>query len=86
MIQKRYGEVAITYHQPRVVVVAAPERTAMTLALLVGAAKDQLSVSFDRVYIGNDARGDEVAYRVVGWDPEAASLILERDWSGGVPK
>jgi hypothetical protein len=75
---RRYGDVVVTLHEARLVVNEAPESTVMSLALLVGAAKDRLFVSFDRVYIGNDRKGEEIVYRVVAWDPDAAGLILER--------
>jgi hypothetical protein len=73
------GEVVLTSYPALVVVEHAPDETMVSLELL--AASGDLFVSRDMIYLGNERNGDEVAYRVTGWDPQQAALTLRRERS-----
>lgn len=63
------------------VVVQAPEETWITLGLIAASDPEYLTVSGGRIYLGDDQAGDEVVYRVVGWDMEHEALRVVRDRS-----
>ena len=74
------NEVVITRYPAVAVVVGSPDELAISLDL-VATAGDPLSTLFvhnDRIYLGNDPEGNEVVYRIVGWDPEQKALRAVR--------
>lgn len=71
-----YGQIVARW--AATVVVEAPERALITLELVRSLDNRALWCNADRLYLGDDQRGEEVIYRVTGWDAEATALVVER--------
>lgn len=64
--------------EPRWIVEQAPEWSRITLALIQMSDDRGLFMVGDRLYVGEDPAGNEVAYEVTGWDSEYQALIVHR--------
>lgn len=60
----------VVRRRPSTEVLEAPKEALITLEVLQGARPDELHISGDLITIG-----DQVVYRVVGWQPEPAALL-----------
>jgi hypothetical protein len=79
MTASRYtGQVVLRRIPARVVVVEAPATSRITLEAIQQSASGTLGVRGDRLHFGWDEQGNEVVYRVVGWDTDVPSLLIER--------
>ena len=72
------GEVILRRHaHGRVEVLQAPPAASISLALLAEADRFLIRVNGNRISLAG-----QVAYRVVGWDPQQSALLLEREAPG----
>lgn len=61
-----------------VTVLTAPRRTRMSLELVVNASPSLLKIDGERINVGKLESGEDVIYRVVGWDDDHNVLKLWR--------
>lgn len=73
-----YGGITLRTTMP--VVIEAPERTLLTAGMFAGAYGTSLHahITGDRVCVGQTEVGEQVWYRIIGWDADHKALILER--------
>lgn len=69
----------VTAYAMSTVVEHAPEETLFSLGVVASADPRLVFVRDDKIFVGNDRAGDEVVYRVVGWDAEQKALKVVRD-------
>lgn len=71
--------IIFTAYAMSTVVESAPEETRVSLDLIGARDPQLLFVRGDKIFVGNDRAGNEVVYRVVGWDAEETALIVRRE-------
>lgn len=71
-------DLVLTVYAASTVVESAPEEARISLGVLAASDPRGLYVNGDKIFVGDDRAGNEVVYRVVGWDAEQVALIVRR--------
>ena len=72
------NEVVVARSAPQLTVQVAPKNSRISLGVLQESDPELLFISGRDLYLGNDPDGREVVYRVIGWDDDSCSLLIER--------
>jgi len=68
--------IILTTH--RITVVQAPQRSLVSLNVTQASDPDRLFITRSHINVGVDPQGEDVIYRVTGWDAVGCALVVEK--------
>ena len=80
MTTVEYGGITLRATMP--VVLEAPQRTLLTAGMFASEYGASPYIDGDLVCVGQTRTGEQVWYKITGWDAEQKALILERHYRG----
>jgi hypothetical protein len=72
-------DVVLSRVAAKVTVQQAPDQSRISLEVIQHSDPELLLIRQGRLWLGDDTAGNEVVYRVTGWDADTGALVIDRE-------